>query len=218
MIPRDPSIAVIFDMDGVLIDSEPAFFEAANQALAGEDKRIEWERYQQLLGTSVPETWRTLIAMLDLQSDLDTYMRRYDRLLLDCLREPRPPLPGVLKLLEELGSRGIPFGLATSSWRAWADAELVSASLDGRFAALVTGDGVQHEKPAPDVYLRAAELLDISPERCIAIEDTPPGIASAKAAGMYTVHVRASSTAFPPIEDADLVLESLEEFPIEMLS
>lgn len=210
--------AVIFDMDGVLVDSEPVFFQAANQVLAGEDKGIEWERYQHLLGTSVPETWRALIAMLDLKGDLDAYLRRYARVLLDCLRERRPPLPGVVELLEELGRREIRFGLATSSWRAWAEAELTSAELDGRFAVTVTGDEVTCEKPAPDIYLRAAELLDVSPEHCIAIEDTPPGIASAKAAGMYAVQVRASSTAVPPIEQADLVLDSLADFPLSMLA
>ncbi len=72
-----------------------------------------------------------------------------------------------------------------------------------------------HERAA--VFLRAAELLGVAPARCIAVEDTPPGIASAKAAGMYAVQVRSASTAFPPIEDADLVLDSLEQFPLAMV-
>jgi HAD superfamily hydrolase (TIGR01509 family) len=214
---RGPYRAVIFDMDGVLVDSEPAFFEAANQVLSQEGHSIEFERYQRLLGTSVEVTWRGLIEMLGLQGNLKDYLRRYHDVLLECLRRPRPPLPGVLELLEELDSRGASFGLATSSWRTWKDAVLESAGLQGRFRTIVTGDTVEHEKPAPDLYLKAAELLETPPGQCMAVEDTPPGIRSAKAAGMYAVHVRSSSTAFPPIEEADLVLDSLAQFPLSMI-
>ena len=210
--------AVIFDMDGVLVDSEPAFYEAANRVLAEEGQHIEWERYQRLLGTSVRETWRALITMLGLRGGLQSYLDRYDGVLLACLGEPRTPLPGVLHLLNELKSRSIPCALATSSRKAWMDTLLQASEIPlHTLSAFAWRELVAESKPAPDLYLHAAELLGVPPERCIAIEDTPTGIASAKAAGMYTVHVRASSTAFPPIEDADLVLESLAEFPIEML-
>lgn len=210
--------AVIFDMDGVLVDSEPAFYEAANQVLAEEGHHIEWERYQRLLGTSVSETWRVLISMLGLRAGLQSYLERYDGVLLACLGQPRAPLPGVLQLLNELEARSIPCGLATSSRKAWMDTLLEASGIPlHTLSALAWRELVAESKPAPDLYLHAAELLAVPPERCIAIEDTPTGIASAKAAGMYTVHVRASSTACPPIEDANLVLESLEEFPIEMM-
>ena len=210
--------AVIFDMDGVLVDSEPAFFDAANDVLAQEGRSIEWERYQRLLGTSVQHTWREIIAMLGLRGELTDYLRRYDDVLLDCLRRPRPPLPGVVALLDELERRGVPAALATSSWRAWYDAVMESCGLGGRFHAVVTADVIERPKPAPDTYLRAAELLGVAPAHCLAVEDTPPGIAAARAAGMYAVQSRASSTAFPPIESADLVIDSLEYFPVAMLS
>ena len=209
--------AVIFDMDGVLVDSEPAFFDAANDVLAQEGRSIEWERYERLLGTSVEHTWREVIAMLHLRGELSDYLRRYDDVLLDCLRRPRPPLPGVVALLDELERREVPVALATSSWRAWYDAVMESCGLGGRFRAVVTADVIAHAKPAPDTYLRAAGLLGIAPQHCLAIEDTPPGIAAARAAGMYAVQSRASSTAFPPIADADLVIDSLEYFPVAMV-
>ncbi len=209
--------AVIFDMDGVLVDSEPAFFEAINQVLAEEGRSIEFEPYRRLLGTSVEVTWRELIEMLDLGGDLEDYLRRYDAVLLDRLRCPRPPLPGVIELLEELDCRGVMIALATSSLRSWSDAVLESAGLQDRFRTIVTADGVENEKPAPDLYLKAAALLCTPSCDCIAVEDTQPGIASAKAAGMYAVQVRACSTACPPIEEADLVLESLEHFPLSMV-
>jgi len=209
--------AVVFDMDGVLVDTEPAFYDGVNIILQEEGRYIEWERYKRLLGTSVEETWREIISMLNMRGDLYDYMRRYGDVLLDCLAQERDPLPGTEQLLDTLQGRGVPYGLATSSWGRWKDIILNSAGLQERFRVVVTGDTVKREKPAPDIYLRAAELLGLAPERCVAVEDTPPGIAAAKAAGMFAVQVRASSTAFPPIEQADLVIDSLEYFPVAMI-
>ena len=209
--------AVVFDMDGVLVDTEHAFFDAANAVLAEEGQQIEWERYQRLLGTSVEVTWRSLIDMLGLAGEPRTYLRRYGVVLRDELAKPRPPLPGVVALLDELTRRKAPVALATSSWRPWAEIVLASCGLNGRFVHAATGDEVEHEKPAPDIYVKAAALLGLEPKRCVAIEDTVPGIASAKAAGMCAIQVRAASTALPPIDAADLVIDSLEQFPLELL-
>ncbi|MEX1253573.1 MAG: HAD family phosphatase [Dehalococcoidia bacterium] len=210
--------AVVFDMDGVLVDTEPAFFDAANAVLAEEGTRIEWERYQVLLGTSVEVTWQSLIDMLGLAGEPKTYLRRYGVVLRAELAKPRPPLPGVVWLLDELSRREVPVALATSSWRPWAEIVLTSCGLAGRFHNSATGDEVAHEKPAPDIYMKAAGLLGVEPERCVAIEDTAPGIASAQAAGMHAIQVRASSTALPPLDAADLVLDSLEQFPLTLLA
>ncbi len=203
-------------MDGVLVDSEPAFFDAVNLVLEPEGARIDWERYQRLLGTSVEVTWREVIAMLGLRGDFAGYQRRFDAVLPDCLRQPRPPLPGVVELLDELTRRAVPFALATSSIRPWYDDVMQSSGLTGRFRVVVTADLIEHQKPAPDIYLRAAELLGLPATECIAVEDTRPGIASAKAAGMYAIQSRASSTALPPIEQADVVIDTLREFPLEL--
>ena len=214
-----PYRAVIFDMDGVLADSEPAFFEAVNEVLVPTGKRIDWERYQQLLGTSVSTTWDGVLQMLDLEADdVQPYLDRYGDTLLEVLRRPRPLLPGVDTIMKELKRRAVPIGLATSSWQAWVEALLGAVGLPlDTFEAVVWRQMAERGKPAPDLYLKAAELLHVAPDRCIAVEDTPSGIASAKEAGMYAVQVRAASTAFPPIGDADLVLDSLEDFPLAMV-
>ncbi len=209
--------AVVFDMDGVLVDSEPAFFDAANDVLREEGRSIDWEQYKRLLGTSVQVTWQEIISMLHLRGDLRDYLRRYGDVLLDCLRRPRPPLPGAAELLDELDRKGVPYGLATSSFGPWKDAVLESAGLDGRFRVVVTADMIQHAKPAPDIYLKAAELLGIDAPQCVAVEDTVPGIVSAKGAGMYGIQVRAASTSPPPIAQADLVIDTLEYFPVAMV-
>ena len=212
--------AVVFDMDGVLADSEPAFFEAVNEVLVPTGKQIDWERYQQLLGTSISTTWDGVLQMLGLDAeDVQPYVDRYGDTLLRVLRRPRPLLPGVDTIMKELKRRAVPIGLATSSWQAWVEALLGAAGLPlDTFGALVWREMVERGKPAPDLYLKAAELLHVAPGRCIAVEDTPAGIASAKEAGMYAIQVRAASSAFPPIESADLVLDSLDDFPLAMVS
>jgi HAD superfamily hydrolase (TIGR01509 family) len=112
----------------------------------------------------------------------------------------------------------LPIGLASSSWPAWIEALLGGIGLQGCFDATVSASMVPHPKPAPDIYLLAAERLGVPPTDCIAIEDTPTGLASAQAAGMLTVQVRAASTAFPPLPPADLVLDTLESFDLLLLT
>ena len=92
------------------------------------------------------------------------------------------------------------------------DATLAGIGLTDEFDTTVSASEVEHAKPAPDLYLQAAEKLGVPAAECIAVEDTRTGVASARAAGMYVVQVRAASTALPPIEEADAVIESYAEF------
>jgi len=209
--------AVVFDMDGVLVDSEPAFFAAVNDAIGRSGKQIAWDDYKQLLGTSVEVTRDRVIEIVGLDGDPRAHFRGFDGILIKRLSEPKEPLPGTVGALDALAERGVPYALATSSTRPWMEAVLTSAGILARFPVAVTADDLERMKPAPDIYLKAAGLLATPPERCIAVEDTIPGITSAKAAGMFAIQVRASSTALAPIEDADLVIDSLEEFPFELL-
>lgn len=214
-----PYSAVVFDMDGVLVDTEPAFYDAVNEMLAPTGRQVAWEQYKTLVGTSTSVTWRGVLQMVGLDAqDAQPYAERYGDALLDVLRRPRPLLPGVRPLLDELRRRAVPIALATSSLQAWVQAIFESAGLTlDTFDAVVWRQLVARSKPAPDLYLKAAELLGVAPPRCIAIEDTPPGVASAKAAGMYAIQTRSATSALPPIPQADLVLDSLEDFPLELV-
>lgn len=209
--------AVIFDMDGVLADSEPTYLEAANVVLAPLGKHLSPEQNTLLIGTSVRHTWGRITEMFGLGGDIDEYVAEYDRALVRLLSRPRPTLPGVRELLAELDRRAILRALVTSSWQGWADALLGAIGLTGAFPVVVTEEMVENAKPAPDPFLKAAALLGVEPAACIALEDTPSGVRGAKAAGMYAVQVRAASTAFPPLAEADLVLDSLKDFPLDLL-
>ena len=209
--------AVIFDMDGVLADSEPLYLAATNAVLEPLGRRLSEDQSRAFMGSSVTNSWLEIMGALGLGGDLEKYVSDYDRHLLRLLGEPRETLPGVRSLIERLRERHVPIGLASSSWRTWVDTLLSAIGLDGIFDAVVAGDMVKDEKPAPDVFLLAAKELGVPPDRCIALEDTPTGLAAARAAGMFAVQVRSASTAFPPLAEADLVLESLGDFDLSLV-
>jgi len=210
--------AVIFDMDGVLADSEPLYLAGINQVLEAYGVELKPAENEETIGTTVEVTWSKVIERFSLPSEAyEECVRRYDRAMETLLREPQEPLPGVRPLLAELRRRGTPYALASSAWPNWIASLLEATSLEGSFDVIVSRTMVEHGKPAPDIFLYAAERLGVAPERCIVLEDTPTGIAAAKAAGMYAVQMRAASTAFAPLPEAELVLESLEDFPFSLL-
>ena len=209
--------AVIFDMDGVLTDSEPAFHAAINEILARYGTHIGNAEYERFIGGATPDTWAGLIALRNLPVSLDDAIEAYEGPLMARLREPRPPLPGARELIDTLRSRGVPIALCTASFSRWADAILGGAGLAGLFDAVSTADMVERTKPDPAPYLLAARKLGVPPERCIAIEDSVSGVTSALRAGTHVMQLRATATAAKPIDGVALVLSSLAEFPLELL-
>jgi len=210
--------AVIFDLDGVLWDGEPLYHEAFNLVLAPYGHRVSDDHYAQIIGLSVEAAWQWVLRRFDLTASPDGFLRAYNEAVLRLLQRPVEPLPGVCPLIEALRGRGVPIGVASASLRPWVDATLRGLGLSDAFAVVVSASEVENAKPAPDLFLSAAARLDVPPERCLVVEDTGPGIAAAKAAGMYAVQLRAASTALPPLPEADLVLESLTDFDLSLLS
>ncbi len=210
--------AVVFDMDGVLADSEPVYFAAMQDVLAPLGYEVTEEHQRAIMGHSIQDTWAYLQETFALEGPLDALVEAYDRDLIRRLGELHEPLPGVRELIFDLRQRGVPIAVASSSLPSWIQALLGGLGLQGAFDALVSATMVANPKPAPDIYIEAARRLGKTPERCIGIEDTPTGMKSAKGAGMLTVQVRSSSTAWPPLEDADIVLQSLQQFDLSLLA
>jgi HAD superfamily hydrolase (TIGR01509 family) len=213
-----PYTAVIFDMDGVLADTEPIYHHAMQLVLQPFGARIDEQQQRDMMGRSIEDTWAYLAAAFDLEGPLDDLIAAYDSELRRQLALVRETLPGVRELIAELRQRTIPVAVASSSLPEWIDALLGGLNLANAFDAAVSAREAARPKPAPDVYLLAAERLGTEASRCIAIEDTPTGLASARAAGMLAVQVRAASTAFPPLAEAHLVLDTLESFDLSLVS
>ena len=209
--------AVIFDMDGVLADSEPLYLQGINEVLKDFGLAITEEDHNELLGAAVGPTWDFIYAKYAPPAPYDECVARYDQTMVRLLSRPRDPLPGVRELLLELERRGLLRALASSSWPNWVKALLESTGLDGLFDVAVSSTEVEKGKPAPDIFLYTAEQLHVEPSWCVVLEDSRTGVLAAKAAGMYTIQVRAASTALPPLPEADLVLERLSDFPLSLL-
>ncbi len=209
--------AVIFDMDGVLADSEPLYLQGINEVLSEYGLAITEEDHNELLGAAVKPTWDFVFEKYSPPASFDECVDRYDKTMERLLSNPRSSLPGVPELLAELKRRGIPCALASSSWPNWVKALLESTGLTDCFDIMVSSTAVENGKPAPDIFLHTAKLLGVEPSQCIVLEDSRAGVLAAKAAGMYTIQVRAASTALPPLPEADLVLNSLSDFPFSLL-
>jgi len=210
--------AVIFDMDGVLTDSEPAFHAAVNDILARYGEHVPLDEYQRFIGMATPAMWERMIALKKLPAPLDDILAAYEAPLMARLREPRPALPGARELIGTLRARGVPVAVCTASYSRWTDAILASAGLDGLFDALSTADMVDATKPDPAPYGLAAAKLGLAPERCVAIEDSTNGLISALRSGARVVQLRATATAAPPHAGVSLVIASLRDFPLEWVA
>ncbi len=212
-----PYRAVIFDMDGVLTDSEPAFHAAVNDVLARYGAHTPADEYQRFIGAATPSMWASMIALKRLPVSLAAVLGEYEPLLLRRLREPRHALPGARELLDVLRAGGVPVALCTASYMRWVEAILPSAGLVGLFDALSTADMVSATKPDPAPYLLAASKLGVPPDQCVAVEDSVNGLKSALASGAHVIQVRATSTAAAPYAGVARVINSLREFPLELV-
>lgn len=180
--------AVIFDLDGTLIDTETLWVAAAKDILRQMSHHPDPALFERLIGVDLPTSAGIMAAAfpgLDLQ-DFDARLRaETNRIEASGI----PLKPGVSDLLERLGRAGLPRAVATSSRFARAHHKLAVAGIKRHFAAVVTYDCVMRAKPAPDAYLLAAQRLGVAPEACLAFEDSDPGTRAAHAAGMTVVQV-----------------------------
>jgi HAD superfamily hydrolase (TIGR01509 family) len=209
--------AVVFDLDGVLWDGEPLYHEAFNVVLEPYGHIVSSEDYVHIIGHSVEAAWDWVLNNFKIREEPASFLRRYNEAVLDLLAQPIEPLPGVRELLAALRKRGLPVGLASASLRQWVNATIRGLHIENAFDATVSASEVTRSKPAPDLYLKAAEEIGVPATECLAVEDTGAGIAAAKSAGMFAVQVRASSTALPPLRQADLVIDDYSQFDLSLL-
>ena len=211
--------AVIFDLDGVIVDSESVWDEARRRYVDAHDGRWHGEATRDMMGMSSVEWSSYVRERLGVDRPADVISRDVAGMVADLYRERLPLIDGATAAVEALVTRW-PLGLASSSNREVIDLVLELSGLAPHFAVTVSSEEVGRGKPAPDVYLEAARRLRVDPARCAAIEDSHNGILSAADAGMPVIAI--PNAEFAPgdeaLERADRVLGSIEELGPELVA
>jgi HAD superfamily hydrolase (TIGR01509 family) len=205
---------VLFDMDGLLVDSEPIWFEVESSVMS----RLggSWDESDQaaLVGGSLQRSLDYLLAKASRPVSRDVVAGWMVDGMVELLgTRPLRVMPGARELLAEVAAAGVPYGLVTSSERPVMEAVLGRLSVS--FPITVCGDDVSNSKPDPEPYLMAAAKLGADPRRCVALEDSPNGVAAGEAAGCLMVAV--PSLVPIPAENGRLVVSSLADLSLDRL-
>jgi HAD superfamily hydrolase (TIGR01509 family) len=206
----DRIAAVVFDNDGLLLDTEEAWTRAETALFERHGRTFTREHKRELIGTSPSVSAAKLAVMLDMPTRGPALMEELHAQVMEETLAGVPARPGALELLEAVRAVGLPVGVASNSAREFVEHVLsVAGLLDGHFDVVVTANDVERPKPAPDLYLAACAALGAEPERSAALEDSATGVAAARAAGMFVVAV----PYFPdlPIDGASLTVDTLAD-------
>jgi HAD superfamily hydrolase (TIGR01509 family) len=211
--------AVVFDLDGVLIDSEPVWEQVRREVVASHGGHWDADTQDRLMGMSTGEWSRYLSSGLGVQLSPSAVTGTVIAAMAARYREHLPLMPGAVDAVTRLAGRW-PLGLASSAPRSLIETVLDTASLRGFFAAVLSAEEVARGKPAPDVYLSVAALLHVPPTACAAVEDSSNGLRSAAAAGCAVIAV--PHPEYPPapdaLEQARLVVHGLPELTVDAVA
>jgi HAD superfamily hydrolase (TIGR01509 family) len=205
--------AVIFDNDGLLLETEGAWTLAEERLFARYGHEFTIEHKREILGKGGPLAEEALARLLDRPLEGPQLFRELQELALEEISRTATPRPGAVELLERLRAERLPLGLASNSTRAFVDRALATAGVSkDSFAASLALDEVVNPKPAPDMYLQLCLELGAAPERTAVLEDSPTGVAAGVAAGCYVIGV--PSVDGVVLAEAHLVVPGLAEVPL----
>lgn len=200
---------VIFDLDGLMVDSETIAAEAWRLLLAPYEATLTEAQYENILGKSHGDSVRYILEQTEGRVPLEVLNCGFWPKLMDLIDECYEPMLGLLALLEELDQRGYLLGVASNSPIAYVRKALEKLGIATYFSCVFGADQVSHPKPAPHVYLEAARCLTLPPECCLAFEDSPTGVCAALAAGMRCVFIPNSGLTLTDLEGTYAVFPSL---------
>ena len=201
-----PFKAIIFDMDGTLLESTEADYKAWERVFNDFNKRLTFEDYQPLLGIRSADVIKNQLGITE-QDEVKRILKvKFDYFIEYVNENPVIPVDGAGTFLKALAQYNLKIGLATSSRKEKMRLLLEQLDFVQYFDTLVTGEEVENSKPAPDIFLMAAQRLGISPEECVVFEDGPIGVAAAKAAGMKCIAITATHPA-DKLGNADLIID-----------
>ncbi len=182
--------AVIFDLDGTLIDSEPNYFEAERKLLAEYGiNDFDFEMKKQYVGKSTNDTLENFKRNYSIEESIETLIKKMNKYYLDIAKNNTVIFPEMHKFLDLLKANNYPIALASGSSSEIIDEILLITGLRNFFDVILSSESVKRGKPAPDVFLETAKLLQIPPENCLVLEDSNHGVEAAKSASMYCMAI-----------------------------
>jgi beta-phosphoglucomutase len=201
--------AVIFDMDGVLVNSEPFYVEVEKTNFRQLGLDISEEEHQTYQGTATDRMWQLIKERHGIEHPVEELVEMTNSLVTPYFNslEKMEPMPGVEQLIKKLKKRGIPLALASSSYPDVIEIILQKTGLKKYFDSVVSSQMAGASKPEPDIFLLAAKKLGVPPEDCLVIEDSTNGIAAAKSAGMYCIAFAGPGSELQDQSRADMIIE-----------
>jgi pseudouridine-5'-monophosphatase len=203
---------VIFDLDGVLLDTEKLYTQATQEVVGVYGKTFDWSLKVQMMGRHELDAAGVLVRTLGLPISAEEYLQR-QLPIAEALFRTAAEVPGAEAFVESLAQRGLVLAVGTSSTRRLYELKTSRHAWFSRFSAVVSGDHpeVHQLKPAPDIFLAAARAIAGAPERCLVVEDSPAGVTAARAAGMSVIAIPDVALADARFAEADLIVRSYAE-------
>ncbi len=203
--------AVVFDLDGLMFDTEALFFRAASEVLESRGKRFTAEIMRAMIGRRSAEVAGALRTMAGLDEPVEKIQAEIRERFNAEVDTAVHPTPGLFVLLDHLGRSRLPSAVATSSGRSYADRLLIRHGLADRFAFVLTSEDVTRGKPDPEIYLKAAERFGVPSPALLVLEDSPAGLAAARAAGAFAVGIPHEHSPAEALQSANLVVPRLDD-------
>jgi beta-phosphoglucomutase len=200
--------AVLFDMDGVILDSEPLHVAAFQATLGRFGHELDMNGYEAHFAGKTDETgFNEYFDFINEDANIPAIMSEKAKKYLELAQDQLTPYPGIVQIIKEL-SEHVPLALVTGSLRSEVDVALKACGIEGQFSAIVTANDITKSKPNPEGYLKASELLGIEPKDCVVVEDSPSGINAAIAANIDCIAVT-NTHSKEELKGATTVVEQL---------
>lgn len=205
--------AIIFDMDGVLIDSEPAYLEMNRKMFEEFGIEMDDEDYKALVGLPSIPMWKMLKEKYSLKNEVGDFILLEKKRMLEILDSDiiTKPIKGINELTAELKKNNLRLSVASSSSKDNIDFVLNKLKIRSEFEFVISGEEVLNGKPSPDIFLKVSEHLKIAPDSCFVIEDSANGITAANSAGMKSIGFTNNGTNTQDLSDADMIIDKFDD-------
>ena len=203
--------AVVFDLDGLMLNTEELYVEVGTEILRRRGKTFTQQLLDKMMGRPSAVALKLMIEEHSLTDSVEALLEETDAIFPDILRVKLAPMPGLLELLDALERHNIPKGIATSSRRVFVDRVLPQLKLHTRFEFILTSEDIVHGKPDPEIYLKAAAAHRVEPEQMLVLEDSQNGCRAAVAAGAVTVAVPGHHSRAHDFSGVTLIADSLAD-------